>query len=239
MKKNFLILLILLSVLSCEKDKGNDSYHRITGKVILKGVFGERISDLSNVSVSLNDEFFTLTNSYGIFEFKNIPRGVYKMKIEKDDFEPLNCIEIEYSGNDTTLPYDRDEFTLSKHPRLENILLSIDNNGNALVTGKCLDAITSINEPKLDIILLGNATSFIDKENYYYLSPGYGLINLNSDGTFRFEFSVNGVYGQSLNKVYYKVYIASKGSVNNSLGTGCNFYVCSNNGSDIIEYVIQ
>jgi hypothetical protein len=239
MKRIVLISMILLSVLSCEKDKKSDTSKKITGKVKLKGVFGEDINDLNNVSVSLNDSIWVSTNSSGEFEFENIPKGIYNMKIEKNAFEPFNCMEINYSGNDTILPFDRDVFTLSKYPQVELTTFEIGSGGITVVAGNCLDDISNVVDPKLDIVLLGNTTNTIDKENYGYISPGYNLIDLNPDGSFRFEFSVNGVYGQSLSHVYYKVYITSKGSVGNSLGTACNFYFCANSGSSIVEYILK
>lgn len=241
MKRIVLILMIFLSLLSCEKDKNKENNeikdNKITGRVALTDVFGEEIKELHGVSISLNDEYFVKTDSLGEFEFMNIPIGIYTMKIEKDAFEPLKCIEIDYLGNDTILPLNRAVYTLSRFPQIEYLDFSIDSNGYALVTGKCLNNITDIINPTLDIILLGDTINCVDKDNYGYYSPGIGLISVNSDGTFHKDFNVHNIYVQTDHlKHYYRVYVTSKGSSNNYLGTGCNFYICSDISSDLVEY---
>jgi hypothetical protein len=243
MKKLMLILMLVFSILSCKKDVNTETDKTITGKVSLKGVFLDEIADLSNVSVSLNDKYFVVTDSLGKFIFKNIPAGSYTLKIEREGFEPLNCIAFKYLENDTVLPVERDVYTLSRYPQIEIDTFTIADDGYAMVTGKCNDDISNVTDPKLDIILLGDTLNTVDKYNFDYISPGYAMQNIEPDGSFHKEFSVYGIYGhnfpETVKKVYYRIYIASKGSVNNFLGTGCNVYICSKTGSNVVEYKIN
>ncbi|MEI6749428.1 MAG: hypothetical protein WCM93_09730 [Bacteroidota bacterium] len=246
MKKILLISMLVISTLSCKKDVKdvkNGTDKTITGKITLKGVFLDDIADLCNVSVSLNDKYFAVTDSLGEFLFKNLPAGDYTMKIDCYGFEPLICIAFKYLANDTILPVEKDVFTLSKYPQIEIDTFTIAGDGYAIVRGRCLDGISNVTDPKLDIILLGDTLNTVDKYNFDYISPGYAMQDLEPDGSFHKEFSVSGIYGhnfpETVKKVYYRIYIASKGSVNNFLGTGCNVYICSKTGSDVVEYKLN
>lgn len=242
MKVFFIICVLFVFVFTnCEKNNhyGNINIPAsgdgsIKGKVTLKGVFGEKKSDLSGVKVTLNNVYFTRTDTNGTFIFKNIGFGNYDILIEKEGFEPFNC-SISFVENDTIIPYDRYAFILTEYPHVETSF-SIDNNGNAIVEGKCYDSRDSISDASLDIILIGDSTNNINKENYDYISnPGIGLIDLDSSGCFKYEFNVGAIYGEQ-KKVYYRVYIASYNSGYNHLGTNCDIYICSKKGSEIIEY---
>jgi hypothetical protein len=241
MKTHIIFFILFIFFLgNCEKKSNHSPIDiplpgdgSIQGQVTLKGVFGEEKKDFSGVSVSLNNSYFTTTDKSGLFEFRNIDSGNYNLIIEKPGYAPFKCCDFNFVENDTIIPYDRPSFILAEYPEIE-MEISIDSFGYAIVTGKCFNTFNFDSNSSLDIILLGDTVNTVNKENYDYItsSAGTGLIELDSNGCFKFEFEFNNHFNE---KSYYRVYIASYSSIANFYGTDCEPYICSKQGSEIIE----
>ena len=182
------LLLVILTMISCEKPEGLGGNSSISGKITVR-VFDKQFKVLQDSYPATDENVFILygndeyllddvnTSYSGVFQFDNLTKGDYTVFVYSEDstlLEPLNDVKIEKKVSLKSNKEDSDIGNI-------NIYKTIDyDDGNAVITGYAFDVNFVLNFVK-------DTTAAIDQDIYLFYENQKNYIE-------RIQVQENGVY---------------------------------------------